>query len=320
MHIDPGVFHESRISEDTARFNRDLEDQLAQLPPIYQFEPQVLRDFTTAGEGILPAMPKHERAYTKKIDGPGGDIELRIVRPDKPSGVYLHFHGGGWMLGSAHEQDPALVMFCDATGLAMVSVHYRLAPEHPYPAGPDDCEAAARWLLDNAKEEFQTDRLLIGGESAGAHLTAVTLLRLRNSFGTTRFQAANLAYGGYDMNKTPSVRNWGDRNLIINTPILDWFADNFVPPGDFPPERRQHPDISPLNADLADMPPTLFTVGTLDPLIDDSLFMAARWSSAGNRADLAVYPGGIHAFNAFPIPLAMQANLRMVAFVREFLG
>ena len=88
-------------------------------------------------------------------------------------------------------QDPMLERIADNTGQAVVAVEYRLAPEHPYPAGPDDCEAAAAWLVQNGKKEFGTGVLTIGGESAGGHLTAVTILRMRNRHGYTGFRGAN---------------------------------------------------------------------------------------------------------------------------------
>ena len=199
------------------------------------------------------------------------------------------------------------------TGLAVVSVGYRLAPEHPHPAAADDCEAAALWLIENARREFGTDRLCIGGESAGAHLAAVTLLRLRDRHRLTPFRGAMLTYGGYDMNLTPSARRWGARNLILSTPIVQKYVDWFAPPG-----IRNDPGVSPLLADLSGLPPAIFTIGTLDPLLDDSLFMASRWAAAGNAAELAVHPGGTHAFNAFPIALGRAANQRTYDFlVRE---
>jgi acetyl esterase/lipase len=212
--------------------------------------------------------------------------------------------------------DPALDSLANRASAVVVSVGYRLAPEHPYPAGPDDCEAAALWLAEHAQREFGVERLAIGGESAGAHLSAVTLVRLRARHGATPFRGANLVYGVYDLTFTPSVRNWGERYLILSTPIIHWFCDFFVPDR----ARRGDPDVSPLYADLRGLPPALFSVGTLDPLLDDSLFMASRWVAAGNRAELAVYPGGVHGFNLFPTPLAESANRRAEDFVREVLA
>ena len=170
--------------------------------------------------------------------------------------------------------------------------------------------------MENARREFGCERFAIGGESAGAHLSAVTLLRLRDRHGATPFCAANLVYGCYDLGFTPSVRRWGERNLVLSTPIIAWFTDHFVPDT----ARRADPDISPLHADLRGLPPALFTVGTLDPLLDDTLFMAPRWLAAGNRAELAIYPGGVHGFNLFPLPLGAAALRRSESFLAAALG
>jgi acetyl esterase/lipase len=208
-----------------------------------------------------------------------------------------------------------LTTLADEAGLAVVSVGYRLAPEHPMPAGPDDCEAAACWLAENCLERFGTDRLLIGGESAGAHLAALTLLRMRDKHGAgTAFSGANLVFGAFDLSLTPSSRNWGSRNLILSTPIIEWFTDQFLP--GLTPEERRDPSISPLYADLRDLPPALFVVGDLDPLLDDSLFMSARWHAAGNEARLLVYPESVHGFTAFPSRLAAHASAAQIAFLR----
>ena len=117
---------------------------------------------------------------TGRSPGNGGAIRLREFRPEKVDGAMLHIHGGGWMTGSPEMMDLLNDAMSKTLNLAIVSVDYRLAPENPYPAGPDDCEAAALWLIENCRAEYGTDRLLIGGESAGAHLSAVTLLRLRD--------------------------------------------------------------------------------------------------------------------------------------------
>lgn len=234
---------------------------------------------------------------------------------EDPHGIYLHFHGGGWVLGAAHHQDRRLERLSRSCQVAIVSVDYRLAPEHPYPAAPDDCEAAAAWLVDHAVDQFGTDRLLIGGESAGAHLAAVTLLRMRDRHGFTGFRAANLVYGVFDVRLTPSARAWGDRTLVLDTPTLHWFRERFLPDLDL----ANHPDVSPIFADLSQMPPALFTVGTADPLVDDSLFMYQRWVAAGNPAGLAVYPGAPHAFDAFDVPAAGVALDRIHGFLRSAL-
>ena len=164
-------------------------------------------------------------------------------------------------MGGHDQQDEYLDAFVKATGLTAVSVGYRLTPEHPYPAAPDDCEAAALWLLAHAETEFGARVRAIGGESAGAHLSAVTMVRLRDRQGVMPFEAAILSYGGYDLAMTPSARNWGDRYLILSTPILRAYIDWLVPEG----VDLTDPDLSPLNADLTELPPALFTIGTLDP-------------------------------------------------------
>jgi acetyl esterase/lipase len=201
----------------------------------------------------------------------------------------------------------------------VVSVDYRLAPEHPFPAGPDDCEDAALWLLRDGFAELDVPAVAaIGGDSAGGHLTSLTLLRLRDRHGITgAFAAANLIYGAFDLSMTPSQRNWGERNLILSTPIIEWFGDQFLQGRDA--EARRDPEISPLYADLRDMPPALFTIGALDPLLDDSLFMEARWRAAGAPAELRVWPEAIHGFNAFPLKVTAAARAEQYAFLSRLL-
>ncbi len=98
--------------------------------------------------------------------------------------------------------------------------------------------------------------------------------------------------------------------MILTTKLIRWFHENYVSA-----DKMTDPDVSPIWADLSQMPPALFTVGTLDPLLDDSLFMHARWVAAGNEGELALYPGGCHAFNAFPVDIAHQANTKMGQFI-----
>ena len=240
----------------------------------------------------------------RTIAGPAGPVRLRTFVPPSVRAVYLDVHGGGFFMGAPEMDDAGNAALAKRAGVATVAVSYRLAPEHPYPAGPDDCEAAALWLLANAKREFGTERLLIGGGSAGANLAAVTLLRLRDRHqAAARFRAANLVFGVYDVSGTPSQIRLG----------IGSFRDLYLPGREL--AERKHPDISPLYADLAGLPPALFTVGTADYLYDDSLFMAMRWRAAGNEAELAVYPESVHGFTVFPTAMARAANERIEAFV-----
>ena len=315
--LNPANFRPNAISAETRRLNESLVQLLTPLPEWWNIGAETTREARRRGDGPFPVAPKSPRAKMRKITGPdGNEVALRIIAPDTPRGVYLHIHGGGWVLGSADLQDPMLERIADNTGLAAVSVEYRLAPEDPYPAGPDDCEAAAVWLARNAKAEFGSDALTIGGESAGGHLSAVTLLRLRDRHGYTGFRGANLVYGAFDMGMTPSQRQFGNERLVLRTIDIVQFANAFLPAV---PDRRD-PDISPLYARLHDMPPALFSVGTADALLDDSLFMHARWIAAGNEAELAVYPGGAHGFTLFPNALATQAAARMDTFLRRVTG
>ena len=305
--------------EEVRTFNVGLERTLAKQPPAHTLPPEVTRAARREGRGIFPAPVFLDEARDLHIPGRGGSIRLRVIAPasGRSSGAYLHIHGGGHVLGAADEQDVPLKGLADATELTAISVDYRLAPEHPFPAGPDDCEDAALWLLDAGLDELGLPRrVAIGGESAGAHLSALTLLRLRDRGGRQReIAGANLVFGVYDLGLTPSQRQWGDRYLILSLPLIRWFGDQFLPGVDL--EARRDPSISPLYAALHDLSPALFSVGTLDPLLDDSLFMEARWRMAGNRTELHVVPEAVHGFTAFPLEVARQTRQRVVEFLRS---
>ncbi|MBH5134846.1 alpha/beta hydrolase [Streptomyces sp. NPDC048405] len=244
-----------------------------------------------------------------------GGVKVRAFVPDHVDGVYLHIHGGGWAFGSADGQDEKLWRLAVEARLAVLSVDYRLAPEHPFPAGPDDCEAAARWLVDHAEAEFGTGRLLIGGESAGAHLSVLTLLRLRDRHGITGpFRAAHLAFGPYDLTMTPSQRLFGRRRLLSNSGSVRASYELFTP--GMGPEERRDPEVSPLYAGLTGLPPARFVVGTQDPLLDDSLFLAQRWQAAGAPAQLDVVAGAMHGFTLFQSTITTREQQRE----RDFLA
>lgn len=304
------------VAAETRAFNDKLEAMLATIPSAHLVPPAVVRAGRRAGRGTFPAPTFLPEMQDLEVPGRAGPLRLRYARPPGPArGVYLHLHGGGWMLGAADMQDPALVALARDTGLVALSVDYRLAPEHPFPAGPDDCEDAARWLLDRGASRLDAPPVFaIGGESAGAHLSVLTLLRLRDRGDLARrFSAANLVYGAYDLSLAPSQRLWGERNLVLSRPLIDYFGGAFTSGRSL--EERRDPAISPLYADLRGLVPALFSVGTLDPLLDDSLFMHARWQAAGNPAELRVWPDGVHGFNGFDITLARLADAAMHAWL-----
>jgi acetyl esterase len=300
------------VAARTRAYNQSLAGLLATLPSHHELDdPAASRAARARGEGPFPVPSRVEEGEDRVITGRAGEIPLRVFTPPVVRGVYLHIHGGGWTFGSAGDQDVLLWRLARAAEVAVVSVGYRLAPEHPYPAAPDDCEDAAHWLVDGASREFGTDRLAIGGESAGAHLAAVTLLRLGER--AAAFRAAQLTFGAFDLSMTPSQRQWGEANLVLSTPIMAWFYDQFLP--GLSPEERRGPDISPLYADLRGLPPARFVVGTQDPLLDDTLFMAARWEAAGNDTTLEVIAEAAHGFLQFPL----EVTKRELAAQEEYL-
>ncbi|GAB4066217.1 alpha/beta hydrolase fold domain-containing protein [Ancylobacter sonchi] len=310
--IDPSVFAPSAVSPETRAVNAGIVKALGAVPDRWVFPMALLRKLRLDGKGPFPLAPESPYASVEEIDGPHGPVALRIYTPPEPAkGVYLHIHGGGWCLGSARENDGLNHRLVERTGFAVVSVDYRLAPEAPWPAAPDDCEAAALWLVREGKARFGTEHFVIGGESAGANLSVATLLRLRDRHGLSPFRAANLNAGCYDLGLTPSARNWGDEPLVLNTRDINVFVGHYLREGG----EVATPDISPLHGDLRGLPPALFTIGTRDALLDDTLFMAPRWLAAGNRAEIAVYPGGCHVFIGFPGSLADKALARIVAFL-----
>lgn len=304
--FDPATYSDAAVAKETRAFNAAFLENFNKQPRMYELKPGELR-----GGGPPPA-PKSPRAHDRTVKANGREIGVRILAPQNPRGAYLHIHGGGMVFGSADGQDTMYERIADATGLACVGVEYRLAPANPYPAAWNDCEVAASWLAKNVKSEFGGDRLAIGGESAGATLAVPTLVRMRDKHGFTGFHAANLSYGNFDTTMTPSQTYVGEKCGFLGPKDINWCSDQYAPDR----KERRNPDMSALYADLSHMPPALFTVGSLDAFLDDSMFVYARWISSGNAADLAVYPGGLHAFNMFPFPLAQEANARIDAFLK----
>lgn len=244
------------------------------------------------------------------VEADGRHALARVFAPEgsTPCGVYLDIHGGGFYMGLAARGDAHNRRLAHALGIAIVSVDYRLAPEHPWPAAPDDCETAALWLLETAKASFGTERLAIGGVSAGATLAMSTLLRLRDRGAADPFLGAALQFGAYDMSgQTPAGR------LLDSEFFIGAYAGHAAD--------RTHPDISPLFADLRGLPPALLVVGASDVLLEDNLVMAARLSAAGGEVDVRVYPESPHGFTLHPTSMAAAALADVQAWLADrFLG
>jgi acetyl esterase len=234
------------------------------------------------------------------------NVSVRVFRPDTVRAVVLEIHGGGWCLGSAEQDDGPNDAMARACKVAVVSVNYRLSPENAYPAQADDCETILAWLLKNSKSEFGTEKIILSGESAGAHLATVILIRLRNKQENIKnVIGLSLFYGCYDLSLTPSARQNTSVITLRRKEGIQMLAKTFPNKS---PEQLRDSTLSPLFANLGGLPPAFFSVGTLDPLIDDSKFMAARWESAGNQTILRVYPECPHIFNRLQTQMGNIAN------------
>ncbi|HEY2006354.1 MAG TPA: alpha/beta hydrolase [Solirubrobacteraceae bacterium] len=275
----------------SARLSADAGPQ----PPPDPTTPEGLRE-ARAGLSVRPT-PPGPPAVERLAEVAGRRVPVRILTPQSgpARGVYLDIHGGGFYMGWAARGDARNRHLADALGVAVVSVDYRLAPEHPWPAAPEDCETAAVWLVEQAETVFGTARLAIGGASAGATLAMTTLLRLRDRGLVNAFAGAALEFGTYDMSgRSPAGR------LIAEEPFIQAYAGHVAD--------RTEPDISPLYGDLRELPPVLLVIGTLDILLEDNLAMAVRLSASGGDVDLRVYPESRHGFTSSTTAMAGAAR------------
>jgi len=235
------------------------------------------------------------------IPGPAQDIPVRLYTPagEAPFPVLVWFHGGGWVLGNLDGADHVCRELANAARCIVVSVDYRLAPEHLFPAAADDCEAAYLWSVANAAS-FGGDphRVAMGGDSAGGNLAAVVCLRAReNAAPLPVFQL--LAYPVTDHNfERPSYVANKDGYLLTEL-AMRWFWDYYVPVV----AERSHPHASPLYAtDLGGLPPALIITAEFDPLCDEGEAYGELLRQAGVPVTVTRYDGMIHGFFVqFPV-------------------
>ena len=227
-----------------------------------------------------------------EIPGPGGDIRLRVLRPDGdgPLPVVAYLHGGGWALGSVDSFETPMRALANASGAIVAGVEYRLAPEHRFPAALNDTLAAVRWLAEAATEVGgDPDRLAVAGDSAGGNLAAVAALELRGDVGL-RMQA--LVYPVLDsaVNR-PSYGEFGD-GYGLTAAAMRRFWELYLDGAD-----GARPDASPLRcADLSGAPPAYVAIADHDVLRDEGEEYAAALERAGVPVAVKRWPGTIHGF------------------------
>jgi acetyl esterase len=293
---------------EARRAAEELRDQYAEL----RDAPSDPHARVAHQRATLPLPAPSPLAVDEEVAG----VPCRVFRPTTaPRGTYVQLHGGAMVLGEPRMDDPMNEALCQQHRVTVISVDYRLAPEHPWPAGPDDCFAVASWAVDNDRGP-----LLLGGSSAGAYLAAVTILRVRDELGAAaRFIGCNFEAGYYDHGGTPSARGVRPTDVpdVLDPSLLPFVVKLFLP--DRSAAELRKPSISPLYADLRGLPPALFTVGSADHLLDDSLFMATRWAAHESEAELAVYPDGTHGFTRLPTQMAAKAQQRIDAFFERVL-
>jgi len=208
------------------------------------------------------------------------------------------------VLQNEKAQDPLLKNLAEDNNLTVVSVGYRLSPEDPYPAANEDCFDIAEYLIDNSEKDFGGKVLFMGGESAGGHLTAVTFFHLLTSRPDFRFKGLLFNYGAFDIAGFLPQGYHFPSGLVLDLEIMNNFIGAYTP--NTSESERRDPKISPFFTDLNALsqkgllPPALFCCGTLDPLLDDSVFFATKWMISGAEAILKIYPGAPHGFTLFP--------------------
>jgi len=244
---------------------------------------------------VLGPGPAVHKVEDRKIPGPGADIPLRIYTPSgNPNGILVYFHGGGWVVGDLATYDYVCRALTNEAGCTVVSVDYRLAPEHKFPAGPDDCYAATQWVSKNAASlGSDADHIAVGGDSAGGNLAAVISLMARDR-GGPRIRHQMLIYPALDaaMN-TASQKEFTADGFVLSKLDMEWFWGHYLKS----PKDGENPYASPHRAkDLNNLPPAHIITASHVPLRDEGEAYAELLKKAGNKVKLKRYAGVVHGF------------------------
>ncbi|MBW3667964.1 MAG: alpha/beta hydrolase [Actinobacteria bacterium] len=247
------------------------------------------------------AMPKPEVASVVElaVPGPAGPLRTVVYRPavdhDGPLPVVVFFHGGGFVMGGIESHDALCRSLANASGVAVASVDYRLAPEHAFPAAVDDAWAAVRWIAGHGADVgLDGGRLAVAGDSAGGNLAAVVALLARDA-GMTAMRFQLLLYPTLDARLgSPSVDELAEGYMLTKRD-LEWFYECYAPPD------KDDWRVSPLHAaDLSGLPPALVITAQFDPLRDEGEAYVAKLLASGVAAASVRFDGMIHGFLGFP--------------------
>jgi acetyl esterase len=241
--------------------------------------------------------------------GPHGPIPVRVYEPgDEPTAVIAYFHGGGFVIGSIETHDPTCRWMANALRATVVSVGYRLAPEHPFPAAIDDCVAAVTWIAGR----HAGLPLAVAGDSAGATLSVATALRARDQ-GGPELAALLLWYPATDPSHSlPSVAENGEGHFLTRQDVL-WFEEQYTPRE----EDRADPHVDLLHADLHGLPPTVIATAQYDPLRDEGIALAEQLDRAGVEVQHVPGPGMIHGYVGFAA-VSPGASAQRAAVLQRF--
>jgi acetyl esterase/lipase len=275
-------------------------DAAARVAAIGALPPMRHRGLEAVRHGLESAplpddMPAMAEVDDQAIPGPAGDIALRVYRPTQERGapVVVYFHGGGMVLGSNHSFEPLARMLAAASGATVMSVDYRLAPEHPAPAQFDDAYTATTWVAANARElGVDPTRLAVAGDSAGGSLAAAVTLAARDHDGPA-IAAQVLMYPGLDRDMgAPSMTALRDAPMLSRDDI-EYMHDLADRGAGAPHDPYRVPAYA---ADLSRLPPAIVATAACDPIRDWGERYAARLSEAGVQTTLTRYPGVYHGF------------------------
>jgi acetyl esterase len=292
--------------------------------PFHQMTPAEARQAIDAMFAAFSGTPVDVgRVEDRKIAGPAGQIPVRTYTPrgTGPFGALVYFHGGGWVIGNLETHDATCRQLTAGAGCVTVSVDYRLAPEHKFPAGPEDCYAATKWVSDNASLlNVEPNRLADGGDSAGGNLAACVALMTRDR-GGPKLAFQLLIYPATDCaDNTPSQREFANvsRDYLLSRADMEWFWGHYLGPDD-----RRNPVACPaLAKSFANLPPAFIITAEVDPLRDEGEAYAEALRGAGVNAKLKRYNGVCHGFfsMASMIDKGRQAVSDSCAQLRSAIG